>query len=168
VLAVLLQVPVPTSTQTTVVAGVLPDKTPVTVISYVPVVVEPVVAAVSVEVCAVALLKVSEAGETPHVTGLAALEGEVVTEQESATVPVNELAGVTVMVAVPVAPWPTVMLPLLESEKLLLLLLGACQKSPQPARSVAAANNPIQRPIFIAAPRTQYSGYTRTRSPTLF
>jgi hypothetical protein len=30
--------------------------------------------------------------------------------------------------------------------------LGGCQKSPQPARSAAAANNSVQRPIFIAAP----------------
>jgi hypothetical protein len=131
-----------------------------------------VAVAVSVDVCAVELLKVSEDEEKPHI-GYAELvtpEGALVTAQVSVTVPVNELPGVTVMVEVPLpaAPELTVMLPLLVSVKLVLLLFGACQKSPQPARSVAAANNPIQRPIFIAAPRTQYSGYTRTRSPTLF
>jgi hypothetical protein len=120
----------------------------------------------------VELLKVSEVEERLHIgyAELVAPEGALVTAQVSVTVPVNELVGVTVMVEVPLlaAPELTVMLPLLESVKLVLLLLGACQKFPQPARSVAAANNPIQRPIFIAAPRTQYSGYTRTRSPTLF
>jgi hypothetical protein len=129
-----------------------------------------VVVAVSVELCAdVLLLKDSEVEERPQVAALVAPVGAV-TAHVSVTVPVNELPGVTVMVAVLplVAPGVTVMLPLLESEKLVVLLLGACQKFPQPARSVAAANNPIQRPIFIAAPRTQYSGYTRTRSPTLF
>jgi hypothetical protein len=104
---------------------------------------------------------------------VAALEAPVsaVTAQLSVTVPVNELPGVTVMVAVLplVAPGVTVRLPLLERVKLALVpQVGHCQKSPQPARSVAAANNPTQHPIFIAAPRTQYSGYTRTRSPTLF
>jgi len=49
------------------------------------------------------------------------------------------------------------MLPLLESVKLVLeLLLGSCQKLPQPVRkpapSVAANINPAQLPIFIAAP----------------
>jgi hypothetical protein len=132
------------------------------------VVVEDKVVAVSVEVCAVVLLlKVSEVDERLHVAALEAPVGAV-TAQLSATVPVNVLAGVTVMVAVPVEPWATVMLPLLERVKLALFPPGACQKSPQPARSVAAANNPAQRPIFIAAPRTPYSGYTRNHSPTLF
>jgi hypothetical protein len=97
-------------------------------------------------------------------------DGALVTAQVSATVPVNEFVGATVMVEVPVlaAAVLMVMLALLVSVKPADVLLGACQKSPQPARSVAAANNPIQRPIFITAPRTQYSGYTRNRSPTLF
>ncbi len=129
------------------------------------------VVAVSVELCAdVLLLKDTEVEERPHVAALVAPVGAV-TAQVNVTVPVNELPGVTVMVAMlpVVAPGVTVMLPLLERLKpVLLVLLGACQKSPHPARSVAAANNPIQRTIFIAAPRTQYSGYTRTRSPTLF
>jgi hypothetical protein len=111
-----------------------------------------------VEVCAVTLLKVSEDEEKLHV-GLVALEGAVVTAQVSATVPVNELPGVTVMVEVPeVEPELMVMAPLLVSEKLVLLLPpGACQKSPQPDRIAAAANNPAQRPIFIAAPLAQFS-----------
>ena len=106
--------------------------------------------AVSVEVCAVALLKVSEAGDRPHVAGLEAPVGAV-TAQESVTVPVKELAGVTVMVEVPVALWPMVMLPLLERVKLALLLPpGASQKSPQPASSSAAAgNNRAHLPIFM-------------------
>jgi hypothetical protein len=53
------------------------------------------------EVCAVALLKVIEVEERPHVVGLELLEGAVVIAQESVTVPVNELAGVTVIVDVP-------------------------------------------------------------------
>lgn len=60
--------------------------------------------AASVDVCAVVPLMVTEAGERLHVVGLVALEGVVVTEQVNATVPVNELAGVTVMVEVPVEP----------------------------------------------------------------
>jgi hypothetical protein len=128
------------------------------------------VVAVSVEVCAVALLKVSELEERLHVVGLVALEGEVVIAQLSVTVPVNELDGVTVMVEVPLpaAPEVMVMLPLLERVKL-LLPPGACQKSPHPVRSrTAAGNNNARFLIFIAAPSPQYSGYTLTRSPTLF
>ena len=107
--------------------------------------------AVSVEGCAVALLKVSEVEERSHV-GLVALDGAVVIAQVSATVPVKELPGVTVMVEVPVVePELMVMAPLFVRVKLVLLLpLGACQKSPQPARSTAATKNPTQRPIFIA------------------
>ena len=145
-----MQLPVPTATQTVVVSVVLPE-TPLTVIWYAPAVVEDVVVAVSEEVCAVALLKVSDVGERLHVVGLVAFVGEV-TEQLSVTVPVNELAGVTVMVELPDEPWATVMLPLLESEKLELLPPGGSQKSPQPANSIAAVNNPAQRPILIAAP----------------
>jgi hypothetical protein len=121
------------------------------------VVVEEVVVAVSVEVCAVVPLKVSEDEERPHV-GLVAFEGAVVTAQVSVTVPVNELPGATVMVEVPVPPAVlTVMAPLLLSVKLVVLLLGACQKSPQPVTNAAAANIPAQRPIFIAAPLAQFS-----------
>jgi hypothetical protein len=117
-------------------------------------VVEEVVVAVSVEVCAVALLKVSEDEARLHV-GLVALEGAVVTAQVSVTVPVNELPGVTVIVEVPeVEPELTVMAPLLVSAKLVALLPpGACQKFPQPASSgVAVSNNRANLPIFIAAP----------------
>jgi hypothetical protein len=133
------------------------------------VVVEDEVVAVSVELCAdVLLLKDSEVEERPHVAALEAPVGAV-TAQDSVTVPVNELAGVTVMVAVlpVVAPGVTVMLPLLVRLKLPPPPLGACQKSPQPARSVAAANNPAQRPIFISAPymsRLPAAPSFRTRS----
>jgi hypothetical protein len=91
--------------------------------------------------------------------GLVALEGAVVTAQVSVTVPVKELPGVTVIVEVPeVEPVLMVMAPLLARVKLVLLLpLGACQKSPQPATSAAAANNPAQLPIFITAPLAQFS-----------
>jgi hypothetical protein len=78
------------------------------------VVVEDEVDAVSVEVCAVVLLNVIEVVERLHVAGLEAPVGAV-TAQLSVTVPVNELAGVTVMVEVPVEPALTVMLPLLVS-----------------------------------------------------
>jgi hypothetical protein len=61
------------------------------------------------------------------------------------------------------------MLPLLESEKLLLPLLGACQKSPQPARKqaisgVAASINRDHLPIFIAAPLVSPSDYHRQQA----
>jgi hypothetical protein len=120
-------------------------------------VVEEVVVAVSVEVCAVVLLKVSEDEEKSHV-GLVALEGAVVTAQVSVTVPVKELPGVTVIVEVPVVePELMVMAPLLLSVKLVVLLLGACQKFPQPATSgVAASNNRANLTIFIAAPLAQF------------
>ena len=118
-----------------------------------------VVVAVNVEVCAVSLLKVSDVGLRLQVVGLVAPEGDVVTAQASETVPVNVLDGVTVMLDVlPVAaPGATVMLvglPARVKEELLLPPLGACQKSPHPARSGAAAsNNFAQLPIFITAPR---------------
>jgi hypothetical protein len=153
-----LQLPedVVTSTQTVVVSEVLPEA-PVTLISYAPVVVVDVVAAVSVEVCADELLKVSDVGERLQVVGLIAPEGDVVMAQESETVPVNVLDGVTVMVEVlpEVAPGLTEMLPLLLRLKSVLPLPppGACQKSPHPARSGAAANNSLAHvPIFISAP----------------
>jgi hypothetical protein len=93
----------------------------------------------------------------------------VVTVQESVTVPVKELPGVTVIVDVPLVE-PEAMATLVgfaESVKLSAVLLGACQKSPQPginAKNVAAANNPIQLPILITAPcaalglRRQFTG----------
>jgi hypothetical protein len=119
------------------------------------------VVAVSVEVCAVEVLKVSDDEERLHVVALAAPDGAV-TAQLSATVPVNELDGVTVMVAVlpEVAPGATVMAPLLVSVKL-VLPLGACQKFPQPAKpatnGAAASNNHARFPIFIAAPLAPFS-----------
>jgi hypothetical protein len=118
------------------------------------VVVVDVVLAVSVDVSAVVVLIATEVGERAHVAGLVALEGVLVIEHDSVTVPVNELPGVTVMVDVPLALGLTFMLPLFVTVKLVLLLLpGACQKSPQPARSGAAASsNHAHFPILIAAP----------------
>jgi len=118
------------------------------------VVVVAVVVAVSVEVCADVVLKVIEVGLRLHVTGLEAPVGAL-TEQLSVTDPVNVLAGVTLMVEVPVpaAPALTLMLPLLLRVKLLLPPPGACQKSPQPARNgIAASNIHAHLPIFITAP----------------
>jgi hypothetical protein len=116
------------------------------------VVVEEVVAAVSVDVCADVSLMVTDVGERLQVAGLVALEGVLVTAQERETVPVNEFDGVTVMVAVLVEPGLTLMAPLLAREKL-VLPLGACQKFPQPANSGAAASNTRAHvPILIAAP----------------
>jgi hypothetical protein len=116
--------------------------------------VEDVVAAVSVDVCAAVPLMVTEAGERLQVAGLVAPEGAVETAQVSATLPVNEFAGVTVIVAVlpVVAPGLKVMFPLLERVKL-LLPLGASQNPLHPASSGTAAS--IRRahfPMFIAAP----------------
>jgi hypothetical protein len=93
-------------------------------------------------------------------------DGALVTAQVSVTVPVNEFVGVTVIVDVPLLPALelTLMLALLESVKL-LFPPGACQKSPQPAKSIAAANNPAQRPIFIAAPFASSSGCVIHRNP---
>jgi hypothetical protein len=113
-----------------------------------------VVVAVSAEVSAVVVLMVTEAGERLQVAGLAAPEGELVTEQVSATVPVNELAGVTVIVEVLplVAPAVTLMLPLLERVKL-VPLPGASQKPLHPAsRGAAPSSIHAHIPIFIAAP----------------
>jgi hypothetical protein len=114
-----------------------------------------VVVAVRVEVCAVVLLKVSEEEERLQVVGLVAPVGAV-TAQVSVTVPVNELPGVTVMVAVLplVAPGLTVRLPLLVRVKpVLLVALGACQKFPQPARNgVTASIDHAHLPILIAVP----------------
>jgi hypothetical protein len=136
--------------------------------------------AVSVVLSAVALLKVSELEERLHVVGLEAPAGAV-TAQVSVTVPVNELPGVTVIVAVlpVVAPGLTLMLPLLERLKpVVLLLLGASQKSPQPAISSAVTGKiRAQFPIFIAAPFAPSSGRTvcynplsgyRLRAPSVF
>jgi hypothetical protein len=88
------------------------------------------------------------------VAGLVALEGDEVTAQLNVTVPVNELAGVTVIVEVLplVAPGVTLMLPLLESAKL-VVPLGASQKPLHPAsRGAAPSKIHAHFPIFIAAP----------------
>jgi hypothetical protein len=129
-----------------VVAATLPE-VPVTVMSYPPVVVVPVVVAVSVALCAVVPLIVTEVGERLQVAGLVAPEGVVVIAHESATVPVNEFDGVTVMVDVlPVAaPGAKLIFPLLLNAKLLLPPPGACQKSPQPTRKPARAGTPASK-----------------------
>ena len=69
-----------------------------------------------VEVWGAPPLMETDVGERPQVVGLVAPVGELVTAQVRDTVPVNELEGVTVMVAVLalVAPGFTLMLPLLE------------------------------------------------------
>ena len=120
------------------------------------------VAAVRVEVAAAVPLTETDAGLRLHVGGLVALVGELVTAQESATVPLNELDGVTAIpVVLPVAaPGLTVMLPLFDREKLVVveLLLGACQKSPHPAKRLLTGiatrsdANLAHLPSFIAAP----------------
>src|ERR1039458_8417159 len=80
-------------------------------------VVAAVVATVSVEVCAVAPLMVTEAGERLHVAGSLAATG--LTAQVRATAPVSPFEGVTVIVELlpVVAPGTTVMLPLLVKAK---------------------------------------------------
>jgi hypothetical protein len=111
-----------------------------------------VVLAVSVAVSAVELLIVTDVGERLQVTGLVALDGDVVTAQVSATVPENELDGVTVIVEVPVAPAVlTLMAPLLERVKSEEPI--GFQKPLQPARSSGAASaNPVHFFNLIAAP----------------
>jgi hypothetical protein len=101
-----------------------------------------VVVAVSVAVCAVELLMLTDVGERLHVTGLEAFDGDVVTAQVKATVPVKELDGVTVIVEVlpEVAPGLlTLMAPLLERVKSEVELIGS-QNPLQPARSRGAAS----------------------------
>jgi hypothetical protein len=108
-----------------------------------------------VEFCVVVLLKVSEVEERLHVGSVELVSpvGREVTAQVSVTVPVNDVPGSTVMVSVPGDPEDAVILPLLESEKpVVVLLFCACQKSPQPAISAAAAINPAQLAILITAP----------------
>jgi hypothetical protein len=111
------------------------------------------VVAVSVDVCAVVLLMVTEEGERLHCVPLTAAVGEA-TEQVRVTVPVNEFDGVTVMVEVlpVVAAGLTEMFPLLVRVKL-VLVLGASQKPAHPARiGVARSNSRAHFPIFIASP----------------
>jgi hypothetical protein len=100
------------------------------------------------------LLKESEAVAKLHWGSAEARapDAGVVTAQVSATVPVKEVPGVTEMFTLPLLPGSTSTLPLLESVKLLELLEFDCQKSPQPAKSAAAAINPAQLPILITAP----------------
>jgi hypothetical protein len=108
------------------------------------------VVAVSVEVCADVPVIETEVGFKLQVGELVGFEIEVVTAQVSATVPVNEFDGVTVIVEVPVSALPgfTVMLALLESAK--LPVTGAFQKPLQPASIGAAVSNMRAHfPIFI-------------------
>jgi len=106
-----------TLTFTTVVC-VMPPPCAVTVMAYAPVVVVEVEFAVSVAVCTVAPVMLTDDGML-QVAGLVAFAGAVVTEQLRATVPVKPLEGVTVIVDVlpDIAPWLTVTAPLLEMEK---------------------------------------------------
>jgi hypothetical protein len=118
-----------------------------------------VVVAVSVAVSADVPVMSTDVGERLHVAGLLALVGAL-TEHVRLTVPVNELAGVTVMVEVlpDVAPGLMEMLPPLEREKL-VPLLGASQKPLHPARSGRTTRkNPAHLAFLIlsrliAAPR---------------
>ena len=126
-------------------------------------VVDEVVVAVSVEVCAAALLIETDAGERLQVAGLVAPAGELVTKHDSEIVPVNELEGVTVTVEVLplVAPGAALMLPLFESVKL-LLVFGGSQKPEQPTAKAAmsgtaARNNLPHLPVFIATPKFPYT-----------
>jgi hypothetical protein len=106
-----------------------------------------VVVAVSTAVSGVAPLMETEVGERLHVGVLTGFETLVVTAQVSVTVPLNEFAGVTVMVEVLplVAPPVTVMLAELERAKS-VLPVGAAQKFLHPERK------PIARQLI---PRTQ-------------
>jgi hypothetical protein len=110
------------------------------------------VVAVSVADIPDVLVKSTDEGDRLQVAGLLALAGPL-TEHERSTVPVNESTGVTVIVEVlpVVAPGLKEMLPLFEREKL-VLLLGACQKSPHPARNGSTKrNSPAHLDRFIAA-----------------
>jgi hypothetical protein len=102
------------------------------------------------------LLIETEAGDMLQVTGLVAPVGELVTEQARDTVPVNEVDGVTVTVEVLLLapPGVTLMLPLLESVKL-LLVFGASQKLEQPTEKAtrsgtAASDTRPHFPVFIS------------------
>jgi hypothetical protein len=157
VVAVLVHVPeeFDTSAHKLVDPVRLPE-VPVTLIVYAPRVVPEAVVTVSVDVSAVVPVIDTEV-ELRLQLGLVAFEIEVVTAQVSETVPVNEFAGVTVIVEVPVELWATEILPLLVSVKL-LLLSGACQKLAQPANMGAAANKSLaQLPIFMHTPSKQFS-----------
>jgi hypothetical protein len=116
-----------------------------------------------VALCAAALLMETEAGETLQVAGLIAPVGALVTEQVRETVPVKELAGDTVMVEVLplVEPGLTLILPLFESVKLLLLAAGGFQKWEQPdAKAImigaAAKMRRLHAPLFIAVPPLRF------------
>ena len=128
-----VQVPDPTATHTGVVAVVPSDVVPVTVTVYTPAVVVAVVVAVRVVVPAVEPEIDTEVGDRLHVAGLTSLAMLVVTAQLIVTVPVHELAGVTVMVDVPVAPAVTGMFPLLV-RVISVLPAGAAQKFLHPER----------------------------------
>jgi hypothetical protein len=156
-----------TSVHREVVAERVPD-VPVTVMLYVPVVVVDVVVAVSVVVTGVVALVIeTEAGETLQVVGLTAPEGALETVQATFTVPVKEFAGVTVMVAVlpEVAPGATVRLPLLEREKLVLVVLvefGFTQNPAHPVTKGAANSNTcVHFPNFMLQPHSSNQQYAR-------
>ncbi len=111
--------------------------------------------AVNVDVSAVELLIATDVGERLHVTGLTALEGEVVTAQLRVTVPLKEPDGVTVIVEVlpEVAPGVlTLMAPLFDRVK--SDEPAASQNPLQPASSRGAVHTSFIHPFddFICAP----------------
>ena len=160
----MVQVPVPTSTHKLVEAATLPD-TPLIVMLYAPSGVLLVVATVRVEFCAVALLNAVSA-EKLHVGSLelVAPAGTVPNAQLSVTDPVKELPGVTAIVEVPLEPWATVRVvgEAVREKPVVVVVLGACQKSPQPVRKqarigVAARKIRAQLPILITTPFAPFS-----------
>jgi hypothetical protein len=129
-----------------------------------------VVLAVRVAVSAVEPLIATDVGERLHVTGLVAPDGDVVTAQVSATVPENELDGVTVIVEVlpEVAPGLlTLMVPLLE--RLKSEEPTGFQKPLQPARSRGIHSASV--PHFfdpIATPPQRAQLYRKERTGRAF
>ena len=123
-----------------------------------------VVVAVSVEVSADVPLIKTEVEFKLQVGMLVGLEMEVVTAQVSATVPVNELDGVTVIVEVPDSALPelTAMLALLVRAK--LPVTGASQNPLQPARDAAAISK-IQAHFPILIHRSFCAALRRAPNP---
>ena len=117
-----------------------------------------VVLAVSVAVCAVELVTETDVGERLQVTGLVASEGDVVTAQVRSTVPLNELAGVTVIVDVlpEVAPGLTEIAPLLEREK---LEPAGFQKPLQPVKRIGSiSTHPARTRLVAIIPNLRVQG----------
>jgi hypothetical protein len=122
---------------------------------------------VSAEVSADVLVRSTEVGFRLHV-GEPAPVGAVVIAQVSETVPVNEFVGDTVIVALPVEPEVMGLVVVLVRAKPAFVFAGACQKSPQPATSGAAAsNNRTHPPTFIATPRAPLFGCAVLLEPVI-